>query len=240
MALTYRGYSGTRTNSGSTDTAAPTLPANWANNDIAFLYILRHANVDPSTPPSGWNLIGAMNNGTTTRHWLYSRLLQTGDSAPSTVWAAADQTFACIFCLYGNAADLDTTSQTSWILASSNTAYATNDTNLKAAGLELSEAAPLLHIGGLHDGGTARTFTAPAGYTERIDLRGSSSASSLNVNQKDSDHDAGTVSEVSSTISATSQYKHAWLVAVKKAAVGGSIVPVHLLKSRYYPQGVIR
>jgi hypothetical protein len=242
MALTYRGVSATPVNlSSGSGNVSPTLPSGWENNEIAFMLVaLGYATLPAITSvTSGWNLIGATAYGTTKKFWLYSRLLQTGDSDPVIALAQTGNVYATIACFYGGSGDIDASSQTSWILASSNTAYQTDNTTLRAAGFELSEAAPLIFLGAMY-AAASRTFTAPTGYTERLDTGSTTGRAWVNINQKDSDHAAGTVSAVDATISTTDVEKHAWLVAVKKGAAGGTTVPVHLLKSRYYPQGVIR
>jgi hypothetical protein len=219
MALTYRGASATPTNSAGTTTASPTLPASWANNEVAFLVITRSADEAPTGGTTGWNLICSFGDGGR-RFMLYSRLLQTGDTAPSFTFATSAYTRACVYCYYAGAAgDLDTSSQTAWILASSNTSYMTNDTNCVAASVNQTEAATLVQIGVAYTSLTT-TFTAPTSpgnFTEDSDAGHTTGRGWFSVNHY-YNSTTGNTGDVTSTLNTARIVKHAWLVAVKKAA----------------------
>jgi hypothetical protein len=101
------------------------------------------------------------------------------------------------------------------ILASSNTAYETSNTTLRAASLTTAEASLLIHCGWAYSGPYA-TMTKPADYTARVDYSSATIDSSIFASDKEWTS-SGATGVVDATLSQTTAYKHAFLVAVKLA-----------------------
>lgn len=65
---------------------APTLPPNWAENDIHVL-VCHHSGNGPFTTPSGWTIVTGLddNNTVDQRVTIFGRRAVAGDTAPSVV-----------------------------------------------------------------------------------------------------------------------------------------------------------
>jgi hypothetical protein len=101
MAVAYRQDVIGTVSSGSTS-AAVNLTG-FTAGDLCFVAITRAAAIDPTTVPSGWNLVVAR-FGTTYATWLYYKVLVSGDLTTVTwSWASSAKTAADAFSVYGQA-----------------------------------------------------------------------------------------------------------------------------------------
>lgn len=181
MALTYRGR-GTVTNQGTTGTGGSiALPSGWAENDICFMFVTRASGTAPSTSPSGWTLLGSANWNWATSHysWLYYRVMQSGDSAPTISWAAGARTSIAIYGWYAGAAgDYDTSSP---IGDYSSAASDTNtDNTLPVNSISPTSAGPMLIFAAVFSSSsiTASPYapTNPGTFTEDSDNAGNTTS----------------------------------------------------------------
>jgi hypothetical protein len=221
VAITYRGASATPVNQSSGTGGTPTLPSGWANNDLAFLVCLRNSTTEPSSSPSGWTLLGGSGNTQGTyRGWVYYRVLQTGDSAPTVTWGANGKTQCYVYCFYAGATgDYDTSSP---IQASAASGDGVSDTTLPVASSDsgtLKCPRILLAASYSTSAKTATPFapTVPGTYTEHSDT-GSTTPDFWQYVDSYTTPFAGASTATDMAISAAAIQKFSWHIAIKPAA----------------------
>lgn len=207
MAWTKIGAS-TAYHSASSDTVTLEPHNSTAENDFMLAIIATYLYSDAETGvPSGWTKIDS--NSTTNLMGytaIYYKVAGSSESSASYdwIWSAARKRGGVIITYRGG---FDTSDP---IDVYSNTAYGTNDTNLRAATATASaNSSPAIHIGGVYNP-SALSFTPPTDYSEDYDSGSTTSDLWFSVNSDVIS--AGATGDVDSTISSSEANKHAFLV----------------------------
>lgn len=160
--------SNTAYSSGATSVTV-TKPTGTAEGDLMFFQISRPLlDTDPSSVPSGWNLIAQNRLYTAGQYWIYYKL--AGASEPANYafsWAVSSKVSGDIT-TYRGGFDADDP-----IGPVSNTVYTTSDKTIRAASITtILPASPILFFGSLYRTSEACSFTAPTvpgTFTENLD-----------------------------------------------------------------------
>lgn len=191
-------------------------PTGTANDDIMFAVLKRTSNTDPNSVPSGWTqrAKSAETVGGIT-FWLYSKLAASEGTDYTFGWADAARTSIVISSWNGEFNTSDP------IDVVSNTAYGTNDTTVRAAGVTAAAANSwVLHFANIHASSTqsfSASPSAPAGMTENADFHldlGRHTAQISSVKWTSS----GATGSMDSTASLSTSDKHAFAVVLKPGA----------------------
>lgn len=199
--------------SASSATATVNKPTNTADGDIMFALItVYNDTTDPNTVPAGWTLLYT---NKATHHWrLYWKIASSEGANYAWGWAASKQVKATISTYRRS----DITSSNP-IQVSSNTAYTTSDTTVRAASINTTCPTTLLFIAGVQDP-SAYSFappTNPGNFTENYDNHSTTSdwAHTFAIYEWSS---AGATGNIDATFGeARGSQKHAFAVALNFA-----------------------
>ena len=170
--------------------------------DAALVIISRATTANPTSIPSGWTPL--QSHSSTCGVWLYGKILAAGDIGNVT-WGWASSPRCQISAWVGSGADTDNP------FASAKGTFATTTGTAVACGSLNTQEELLVAFGSAYST-SSKTFTTPAGWTERDDW-GSTSSRHWHV-IADRTWEGGTATP-SFTASANSAYRGGFVVAVK-------------------------
>lgn len=196
-----------------------TKPTGTADNDLMFTDIKRSAGseADPTTVPTGWTLLVKRTGDVNNTYWVYWKLAASEGANYTWTWAGTTRTGITVVTYrdgFNTANPID---------VSSNTAYQTSDTILRAAGMTVAAAnSPLIFFGN-SSGSAARTVTPPTNptsFAEDVDFHDADSRWGLEVASVVWTG-SGATGDIDGILSITTTDKHAFAVALNPAADGG-------------------
>lgn len=205
--LTYISYSRSNSPSGTSLTLAKPSGVNAGN--IMFMLLFSNTEYINETP-KGWTLIGKT---TSTGYFeLYYKIVTNTDP---TNWTVAWNSSGVIRGVITAYSGIFNTSNP--IMTSSNTAYVTSDTTLRASSITTTKNnTPIIFIGACYNGSSNRTFTKPSDIntdTWTEDLQDGYNTFSYTFDTLGMTT-AGATGNIDATISEVETEKHAWAIAL--------------------------
>lgn len=199
----------------------PSLPTGWGENHLLVALCFLYGSGVTWNTPAGWTKVG--NTTQLSSDWaLFYKVLGSGEGNPTFTASGSANLVVSLhdFSGFATSSPLDD---------SSNTAYVTYNTTLQAAEVDVANQPVWAMIcGASYDEGGAQAASVPSGYTERYDVETSNIGMYVATKEITSN---GATGAVDATLAVETNMKHAFLVAFKLAAAGGSGVPKH---SDYY------
>lgn len=160
MTISYVGHTTTTTSAGGSSTV--NLPAGIQNGDY-MIVILSCGNATSVTPPAGWGSLGALAGAWNIN--VYGRVASSEPASYSWTTTAAMNTVCAAWRSTNGSMSLD---------AAGGVAGFTNVTQATASAITQTAASAVHVFLGSYDttNGTQNTWVPPAGYTNRLDFKG--------------------------------------------------------------------
>lgn len=186
-------------------------PTGVAEGDIMFALLSSYGATDPTSVPSGWTRIGHNVYGSTYLWDVFYKIAGASEGADYTWgWAGSVKRVGVAMAYRGG---FDTSDPIDVV---SDTAYTVNSTTVRAASITVAAAGSPLVFMGMAYNTAARTYTAPADYTEDADW-GHTDGDFWETFASRVWSGSGATGDVDATLSSAQAAKHAFLVALNPA-----------------------